>query len=82
MPEGTYYHHQLIGCEVATRGGEQVGRVVAVQGEGEASRLVVRGLRNEVLIPLAKEICEIDVTAKRVVIDPPEGLLDVNGEWR
>jgi ribosomal 30S subunit maturation factor RimM len=32
-----------------------------------------------VLIPLAQEICvEIDVRAKRIRIDPPEGLLDVN----
>src|SRR5262245_51745700 len=34
LPEGTYYHHQLIGCEVETRSGERVGRVVAVQGGG------------------------------------------------
>lgn len=82
LPEGTYYHHQLIGCEVTTRTGEPVGRVVEVQGEGEATRLVVRGPRAEVLVPLAQEICEIDVAAKRVVIDPPSGLLEVNGEWR
>ena len=82
LPEGTYYHHQLIGCEVATRGGEPIGRVVAVQGDGAATRLVVRGTRAEVLIPLAQEICDIDIDAKRVVIDPPAGLLEVNGEWR
>ena len=82
LPEGTYYHHQLIGCDVTTRTGELVGRVVEVQGDGEATRLVVRGPRAEVLIPLAQEICEIDVVGKRVVIDPPAGLLEVNGEWR
>jgi hypothetical protein len=34
------------------------------------------------LIPLVQEICTIDVAAQRIVIDPPEGLLEVNGEWR
>lgn len=82
LPEGTYYHHQLIGCQVVIRAGEPVGRVTAVQGDGEATRLVVRGPRAEVLIPLAQEICEIDIAAKRIAITPPEGLLEVNGEWR
>lgn len=82
LPEGTYYHHQLIGCEVVTRGGDLVGRVADVQGSGEATRLVVRSTRAEVLIPLVQPICEIDVESKRIVIDPPAGLLEVNGEWR
>jgi 16S rRNA processing protein RimM len=82
LPEGTYYHHQLIGCEVETRSGDRIGRVVAVQGGGDATRLVVRGTRSEVLIPLVQEICAIDVEAQRIVISPPEGLLEVNGEWR
>lgn len=78
LPEGTYYHHQLVGCEVVTENAEPVGRVTAVQGEGQASRLVVRGTRAEVLIPLAAEICAIDIGAKRIVITPPDGLLEVN----
>jgi len=82
LPEGTYYHHQLIGCEVETRSGDRIGRVVAVQGGGDATRLVVRGTRTEVLIPLVQEICAIDIEAQRIVISPPEGLLEVNGEWR
>jgi hypothetical protein len=35
-----------------------------------------------VLIPLAEEICAVDIAAKRIVVTPPEGLLEVNGEWR
>lgn len=82
LPAGTYYHHQLIGCEVVTREGETLGQVSAVQGDGDATRLVVRGRRAEVLVPLANEICEIDVAAKKIIVSPPEGLLEVNGEWR
>jgi 16S rRNA processing protein RimM len=82
LPEGRYYYHQLIGCQVSTKDGTVVGRVAAVEGTGGASRLVVRGSRAEVLIPLAAEICDIDLAAKRIVVTPPEGLLEVNGEWR
>jgi 16S rRNA processing protein RimM len=82
LPEGAYYHHQLIGCEVVLAGGETLGRVNAVQGDGQATRLVVKSSRAEVLIPLAEEICRVDIAVKRIVVTPPEGLLEVNGEWR
>jgi 16S rRNA processing protein RimM len=82
LPDGSYYYHQLIGCEVVVGNGESLGKVVDVQGSGDATRLVVRGRRAEVMIPLAQEICAIDVAAKRIVVTPPEGLLEVNGEWR
>jgi ribosomal 30S subunit maturation factor RimM len=67
---------------VVTATGEELGRVKAVQGEGEATRLVVRSSRAEILIPLAEPICAVDIGAKRIVVTPPEGLLEVNGEWR
>jgi 16S rRNA processing protein RimM len=82
LPEGVYYHHQLVGCEVVTDAGDSVGRVTAVEGDGGASRLVVRGRRGEVLIPLAREICSVDVGAQRIVVTPPDGLLELNGDWR
>jgi ribosomal 30S subunit maturation factor RimM len=40
---------------------------------------VVAGARGEILIPLVVGICTtIDVDGKRIVIDPPEGLLELN----
>jgi 16S rRNA processing protein RimM len=79
LGEGTYYLHQLEGCRVVTTGGEDVGTVAKVEGGVGGSRLVIEGTRGEILIPLASEICvEIDVAAKRIVIEPPEGLLDLN----
>ena len=79
LEAGTYYHHQLIGCAVETMTGERVGTVARVDGGAASSLLVVNGGRGEVLVPLASGICvEIDVEAKRIRIDPPDGLLDVN----
>lgn len=82
LPPGTFYHHQLIGCAVVTANGDHVGKVTKVDGEGANSRLVVTSTRGEVLIPLAEEICQVDVAAKTIVVTPPEGLLEVNGDWR
>ena len=82
LPPGAYYHHELIGCQVVTNAGEPIGKVASVDGAGLASRLVVRSGRGEVLIPLADEICAVDVGAKTMVVTPPAGLLEVNGEWR
>lgn len=82
LPAGTFYYHELIGCDVVTDGGETIGKVSSVEGTGGASRLVVKGARSEVLIPLAQEICAVDVLAKKIVVTPPAGLLEVNGDWR
>ncbi len=79
LPSGTFYHHDLVGCRVETGGGVEVGVVEGVEGTLQGSRLVVAGASGQILIPLAVEICTtIDVGAKRIVIDPPEGLLDLN----
>jgi 16S rRNA processing protein RimM len=79
LPGGTYYRHDLVGCRVETAGGDRVGTVTGVEGAVDRSTLVVAGARGEVLIPLAAEICTtIDPAEKRIVVDPPDGLLDLN----
>jgi 16S rRNA processing protein RimM len=79
LPQGTFYRHDLVGCLVETRDGARVGVVREVEGTLAGSRLVVAASHGDVLIPLASEICTtIDVAAKRIVIEPPEGLLDLN----
>jgi 16S rRNA processing protein RimM len=76
LPDGQYYHQQLIGCEVVTGDGSPLGRVVAVTGEGQ-SRLVVDAPHRRFEIPLADEICSVQVPERRIVVRPPEGLLDL-----
>jgi 16S rRNA processing protein RimM len=79
LPAGTYYRHDLIGCRVETRAGEVVGTVKDVEGALTGSRLVVTAPRGEVLVPLVAPICVlVDPAAKRIVIDPPAGLIDAN----
>lgn len=83
LPAGVYFHHQLEGCVVSTTDGTVVGEVVRVDGAVGSSLLVVRRGSGEVLVPLASEICvEVEPAARRIVIAPPEGLLDLNESRR
>jgi 16S rRNA processing protein RimM len=79
LPPGMFYRHDLVGCLVETRDGTPIGLVREVEGTVNESRLVVAAAHGEVLVPLATAICTaIDPAAKRIVIDPPAGLLDLN----
>ena len=78
LPGNTYYRHDLVGCEVIDTAGRAIGRVTGVEGPLERSRLVVESDRGEVLIPMVDEICvKVDPAAKVIVVDPPEGLLEL-----
>lgn len=79
LPPGTYYHHDLVGCEVRDGADAVIGRVTAVEGPMEQSRLVVQGARGEILIPLVADICvQVDPSRGRIVVQPPGGLLELN----
>jgi 16S rRNA processing protein RimM len=79
LEPGLFYHHQLVGCVVEMPDGLVVGTVSRIEGGLGGSRLVVDGQHGEILVPLATEICvEIDIAARRIRIQPPEGLLDLN----
>lgn len=79
LPTDNYYHFDLVDCAVVTAAGLAVGNVVGVQDFGAAPLLVVKGDDGkERLIPLASSICtEVDVANKRIVIEPPDGLLEL-----
>jgi 16S rRNA processing protein RimM len=79
LEEGEFYDWQLEGCRVETIEGVQVGTVREVlHTGGEAPVLFIldeNGREN--LVPLAESICvEIDVDAKLIRVDAPEGLLE------
>ena len=77
LDEGEYFQDELIGCDVLERStGERLGRVTAFDDSGGAGTLVVDG---DLLIPFARAICvEIDPAARRIAVELPEGLKDLN----
>jgi 16S rRNA processing protein RimM len=78
LPEGWFYPWQLEGCHVQTADGAPVGRVVRVERSAAHDLWVVAGPEREHLIPAVPEIViEVDLAARRVVIRPPAGLLEL-----
>ena len=77
-PEGSFYPWQLEGARVTTEDGQVIGRVTGIEHSGAQDLWVVAGDGREHLIPAVPEIVlDVDVAAGRVVIRPPEGLLDL-----
>ena len=85
LGDNRYYVSELVGCAVSANG-RTIGEIIRVEQTGGADLLCVQpaeraGKSSEILIPFAQEICrEVDVAARRIVIEPPEGLLELNDE--
>jgi 16S rRNA processing protein RimM len=83
LEEGEVFYHQLLDMKVFTVDGVRVGTVVEVYEAGPSDLLEVRGPAGLVMVPYRPEIVtEVDVDAGRLVIDPPEGLLELHAEAR
>jgi 16S rRNA processing protein RimM len=76
LPEGEYWPHQLIGCEVVTESGRSLGRVTDVI-ENPANDLWAATDDDgaETLIPAIRDVVvEVDVAANRIVVRDLPGL--------
>lgn len=79
LPEDTYYQDDLLGLEVYDTHGVRIGEVEDILLTRGADVLMVRSDRGEILIPATSAICvEVDVEAGKLVVEVPEGLLEVN----
>ena len=78
LPEDQYYDWELEGCTVKV-GHETIGKVQSVIRTGGTEILQIADDNGkEQLVPLVDSIVvEIDKAGKLIVVDPPEGLLDL-----
>ncbi|MBN2206240.1 MAG: 16S rRNA processing protein RimM [Candidatus Aminicenantes bacterium] len=74
-----YYLYQLVGCRVTTGDGRELGTVRDVWTIPGNDQLVVDRDGRDLLLPLSRAICRrVDVAAKHILVEVPEGLLDLN----
>jgi 16S rRNA processing protein RimM len=74
---GEFYYFQAVGCGVVTTKGSAVGIIEEVFFNGANEVWVIRSPGAEHLVPVVEDIVkEIDLSARRVVIEPVPGLLD------
>ena len=79
LEEDNYYLFQIIGSSVITTKKEKIGTVKDIFFIENNELLVVKEGRREILIPFSKSIClKIDLVKKEVLINPPDGLLELN----
>jgi len=79
-----YYHADLIGLSAELADGTRLGRVRSIHDFGAGDTLeIVRSAGAPAMVPFTRAIVPIvDLTAGRLVVDPPPGLLDPVVEGR
>jgi len=77
LVEGSFYPWQLEGAVVETRDGRQVGTFVGVEPGAQELWLVDVGTHRRLIPAVPEIVVEVSVADRRIVIDPPEGLLDL-----
>jgi 16S rRNA processing protein RimM len=79
LPEGQYYHFQLIGLQVWTTREELVGNITEILTAPSNDNYMVSGAKGEILIPAIEDVIKsIDLNKGCLVIEPIEGLLSLN----
>jgi 16S rRNA processing protein RimM len=77
LDEDEFFLHDLVGYAVVRADGEPVGDVVTSYETGAQLLLGVMDGEREILIPFGRQlVTEVDREARRIVIDPPPGLLE------
>lgn len=79
LPDDEFYHADLIGLSVQDTGGVVLGRVRAVHdhGAGDLLEIAGPGFKAPILLPFTRaNVPTVDLAARRIVADPPEGLFE------
>jgi len=79
-PEGSFYHYDLVGCRCVDERAGELGEVVEVLAGGGGDLLRVAGDGRELLLPFVEPyIVAVDVAARRIRWNLPEGLIEACG---
>ena len=75
--DGEFYYYEVVGYRVETPRGEPIGTIAATFATGANDVWVVHAADREHLIPVVADVVRtIDRAGRRVVIEPPPGLLE------
>ena len=75
LPEGEYFHYQLIGLQVFTEEGENLGSISEIIVTGSNDVYVVNGPNGDILIPaLSQVVMQVDTVKGAMTVRLMEGL--------
>ena len=76
LPEGSYYHHQIIGLAVRTTDGRDLGTLADIIETGSNDVYVVHGPDGEALIPAIPDVVQdVDISGGVITVEAVPGLL-------
>lgn len=79
LPAGKYYYYQIIGLNVLTTDGREIGPVSEILTSSANDVYVVESTGGAVLIPATDAVIKtIDLDKRILIIEPLSGLLDLN----
>ncbi len=76
-PQGAYWLHEIIGCDVETVDGVRLGQVSEILRTGSNDVYVIEGQRGYMIPAIKQVIQSIDPAKKIIVIKPMPGLLEL-----
>ena len=78
LPEGEYYHHQLLGLAVLTDEGRELGKLTGILETGANDvYIVLAPSGHEILLPAIEPvILNIDLEGGKIIVHPLPGLLE------
>ena len=78
LPEGDFFESDLIGCTVVDKAtGRPLGPVEGFEYYGGPPLMELSLGARPALIPFVKSLCQVDLAARTIHVDVPEGLLDL-----
>ena len=76
LPEGTFFHYQIIGMDVQTTDGLLLGKITDIVSTGSNDVYVVQSTKDEVLIPATSDVVtNVDMQSATITVSPIKGLL-------
>lgn len=76
LDDGQYYYHQIIGLNVVTENGDEIGKIKEIMAPGANDVWVVkRPEQDDLLLPVIDQVVKkIDLEAGHVIVELMEGL--------
>lgn len=77
LDEGEFYYHEIKGCTVYTVEGEELGEVTDIleTGANDVWTITPKSGKPHYIPYIDEVVKEIDIGAKRIIIEPMDGLL-------
>jgi 16S rRNA processing protein RimM len=78
LPEGDFFESDLIGCSVVNRAsGKALGQVEGFAYYGGPPLMELTVANRPVLVPFVNSLCQVDLAARTICVEIPEGLLEL-----